>query len=80
MMNDADRSPCTVCVIHLRLLNKLDPRYPCGDCAQRVAYADRNYGMPARLFEDDMYEMHGDRVEIFRMFENGLKISDIAFM
>lgn len=78
MTSDADKSPCAGCVIHLRRLNKKDPRYPCGECAVRIAYADRNYGMPARLFEEDTYFLYADGIDNFYIYKDGLKITDIG--
>jgi len=81
MRAEDEKSPCFDCLAHLRKLDKLDPRYPCATCAPRIAYADRQYGMPARNnVEQDIYEMHDDGTEIFRMFDDGLNISDIAFI
>lgn len=76
MLGGLEKSPCAGCPIHLRKLDKLDERLPCGACSERIAYADRNYGMPARQTDEDVYWLHGDSVEFFYLFKDGLKIID----
>lgn len=73
---DNEKSPCLGCTIHLDKLDKLNPAYPCQTCVKRMAYADRNYGPPARDQEQDACWLHEDGIDIFNIFSDGLKITD----
>jgi hypothetical protein len=78
MINDIEKSPCFECVIHLRGLDKENPIYPCGECAARISYADRNYGMPARLFEEEIFFLWHDVIDNLYVYGAGLQITDIG--
>ena len=73
------KSPCLDCIIHRRKLDKTDPRYPCELCAVRLAYAESVTGIAARFVDDDVYEIHGEGLDVFEAFDDGLRISDIAY-
>lgn len=76
-----EKSPCYDCDIHLQKLDKKDECLPCGTCRLRLDYAEHIYGMPARAHvHQDIYELYADGVKMFAVFDDGLRISDIAYM
>lgn len=77
---EALKSPCLDCIVHKRELDKTDPRYPCERCRDRLEYAARVKGIPARVVDGENYEVHGDGLGLFSEFDDGLKISDISIL
>ena len=71
-MNDALKSPCLECVVHRRELDKLDPRYPCISCAERLRYALAVAGPPTRPgYWGEWYGLQSDHLCMDQLFDIG---------